>query len=119
LRKYLRVFNAISTICPLLGLLGTVFGIIKNFNAIARSQALGRAELLAGGIGEALLATAAGLSVAIPALVFYWYFVSRVDQLVVEIDSLGQDLVNLIAVDGDHELTPPKAVRTRRREPTA
>lgn len=99
LRRYLRLFNGISTISPLLGLLGTVLGMIRAFNAIVHSGAMGRPELLAGGISQALLTTAAGLSVAIPALIAYLYFVSRVDRLVISIDSLGQQVVDLISND--------------------
>jgi len=99
LRAYIRLFNGISTICPLLGLLGTVLGMISAFNAIATAAAMGRPELLAGGISQALLTTAAGLTVAIPALIAYLFFVGRVDKLVIEIDSLGQQLVSLIAGD--------------------
>ena len=100
LRRHLRLFNGISTICPLLGLLGTVVGMIRAFDAIATADAMGRPELLAAGISQALLTTAAGLTVAIPALIAYLFFVSRVDRLVIEIDSLGQEVVNLIAADG-------------------
>ncbi|MBX3411905.1 MAG: MotA/TolQ/ExbB proton channel family protein [Pirellulales bacterium] len=114
LRRYIRVFNGISTISPLLGLLGTVFGIIEAFNAIAKTQAMGRPELLAGGISEALLTTAAGLVVAIPALIFYHYFVSRVDQLTVELDALGQELVEEIAADGRLAREGGRARSTRR-----
>ena len=99
LRKNLRFFNGISTISPLLGLLGTVVGMISAFNAIATSDAMGRPELLAAGISQALLTTAAGLTVAIPALIAYLFFVSRVDRLIIEIDALGQEVVNLIAAD--------------------
>ncbi|MCA9121678.1 MAG: MotA/TolQ/ExbB proton channel family protein [Planctomycetales bacterium] len=99
LRAYLRLFNGISTISPLLGLLGTVLGMIRAFNAIATADAMGRPELLAAGISQALLTTAAGLTVAIPALIAYLFFVGRVDKLVVELDSLGQQLVALIAGD--------------------
>jgi biopolymer transport protein ExbB len=99
LRKYLRVINGISTVSPLLGLLGTVTGMIAAFNNIASSQAMGRPELLAAGISEALITTAAGLSVAIPAMIFYMFFVGRVDQLIVEIDALGQELVHLISAE--------------------
>jgi len=99
LRRYLRVINGVATVCPLLGLLGTVVGMISAFNSIATSQAMGRPELLANGISEALITTAAGMSVAIPALTFYLFFVSRVDQLIVEIDALGQDVVAVISAD--------------------
>ncbi|MGH7191950.1 MAG: MotA/TolQ/ExbB proton channel family protein, partial [Candidatus Saccharimonadales bacterium] len=99
LRKYVRVFNAVSTISPLLGLLGTVFGMIKAFNDISSSDAMGRPELLSRGISEALITTAAGLSIAIPALVCYLFFLSRVDQLIVELDALGQEVVAAISTE--------------------
>jgi biopolymer transport protein ExbB len=116
LRRYLRIFNGVATISPLLGLLGTVFGMIAAFNAIATSKALGRPELLASGISEALLTTAFGLTVAIPALLFYWIFVSLVDRRIIEIDALGQELVALISAEGLQENPPSRAARTRRRE---
>jgi biopolymer transport protein ExbB len=103
LRKYLRIFNAVATISPLLGLLGTVFGMIRLFNEISTSDVMGRTELFAGGISEALLATASGLSVAIPALAFYLFFLGRVDRLVIDIDALGQELVESISAEALHE----------------
>jgi biopolymer transport protein ExbB len=99
LRKYLRLFNGICTISPMLGLIGTVFGMISSFNSIANSDAMGRPDRLASGISEALLTTAAGLCVAIPSMVTYLYFVSRVDQLIMEIDALSQEVVEQIACD--------------------
>ena len=100
LRRYLRLLNGISTISPLLGLLGTVLGMIRAFNAIATADAMGRPELLATGISQALLTTAAGMTVAIPALIAYLFFTSRVDRLIIEIDALGQRVVEQIASDG-------------------
>ncbi|MBS0208678.1 MAG: MotA/TolQ/ExbB proton channel family protein [Planctomycetes bacterium] len=114
LRKYVRVFNGVATISPLLGLLGTVFGMIRAFNEIASSDAMGRPELLAGGISEALITTAAGLCVAIPALACYLFFISRVDQLVMAIDSLGQDVVHIISAEGLQSTPTPKSSRSRR-----
>jgi len=99
LRRYLRLFNGIATISPLLGLLGTVLGMISAFNAIATSDAMGRPELLANGISQALLTTAGGLTVAIPAFIAYMYFTSRVDRLIIEIDVVGQEVVSAIASD--------------------
>lgn len=99
LRRYLRLLNGISTISPLLGLLGTVVGMIRAFNAIATADAMGRPELLAAGISQALLTTAAGLTVAIPAIIAYLFFASRVDRLIIEIDSLAQQVVHAIASD--------------------
>ena len=118
LRRYLRIFNGVATITPLLGLLGTVVGMIRAFNAIATSQAMGRPELLAAGISQALLTTAAGLTVAIPALILYLFFTSRVDQLIIRIDALGQQLVDVISSEGG-QATRPNAPRIRRRDAAA
>jgi len=110
LRKYLRVINGVATITPLMGLLGTVLGMIQTFNTIAVGDAMGRPEMLAGGIGQALLTTAGGLCVAIPSLIAYLYFVGRVDRLITDIDGLGQRIVDLIAADG-HLLRGPDTER--------
>jgi len=112
LRRYLRVLNGVATVSPLLGLLGTVVGMIRAFNDIATAEALGRPERLAEGISQALLTTAFGLSVAIPALIFYLFFVSRVDRLVIEIDGLGQEFANEISAE---ELDGKKSTATRRK----
>ena len=103
MRRFLRVINGVATVCPLMGLLGTVWGMMEAFEAIAGSSAMGRPDLLAGGISGALLSTAAGLSVAIPALILYLWFVGRVDMLVMEIDRYGQELVNLISAEALEE----------------
>jgi biopolymer transport protein ExbB len=115
LRRYLRVLNGVATVAPLLGLLGTVWGMIQSFNVIATSPAMGRAEMLAGGISVALITTAAGLLVAIPALIFYLYFVGRVDRLVMEIDQHGQELVHLISLEALEERKNAKATASRRK----
>jgi biopolymer transport protein ExbB len=102
LRRHLRLMNGISQVAPLLGLLGTVMGMIISFNGISSAAgADGQREMLAGGIAQALITTAAGMLVAIPALIAYLYFVGRVDSLITEIDALGQQVVELIAADGD------------------
>jgi biopolymer transport protein ExbB len=100
LRKHLRVLNGASTVAPLLGLLGTVVGMIESFNTIATKAAMGKSEELAAGIGLALLTTAVGLMIAIPALIMYMYLSGRVDALVIEMDGLAQDLVDLISAEG-------------------
>jgi biopolymer transport protein ExbB len=114
LRSYLRVFNGIATVAPMLGLMGTVFGMIRAFNDIATSDAMGRPELLAKGISEALLATAMGLMVAVPAQILYWWFVSRVDRLTVRIDALGQQVVSTISSEAINEAAQSKPVRARK-----
>jgi biopolymer transport protein ExbB len=108
LRRHLRMLNGISQVSPLFGLLGTVVGMILSFNAIAGSAADGQREMMAAGIAQALIATAAGMGVAIPALLAYLYFLGRVDQLITEIDGLGQQIVELIAADSSEN-------RNRRR----
>ncbi len=99
LRRYLRVINGVATISPLLGLLGTVLGMINAFKAIAAPDAMGQPELLPSHISQALLTTAAGLTVAIPALIAYLFFIGRVDRYIMDIDSLGQEVVQEIASD--------------------
>jgi biopolymer transport protein ExbB len=119
LRHYLRVFYAVATVGPLLGLMGTVLGMIQTFNVIAdpASDALGRAAPLAGGIAKALLNTAGGLAVAIPASLLYVFFVSRVDRLVIEIDRLAQEVVNCVSAEEMQERK--NAASKSRRTPAA
>ena len=115
LRRYMRLFSAISNVAPLLGMLGTVTGMIQSFNDISGSQGMGRPEVLAGGIGEALLTTAAGLVVAIPAYLLYIYFLGRTDRLIMEMDSHAQRLVEVISAEGLQENdTSRSRVRTRK-----
>ena len=92
LERYLNSLGTIAAVTPLLGLLGTVMGMIKVFAEIM-AQGTGNASVLAGGISEALITTAAGLSVAIPALVMHRYFVGRIDGIVV---GLEQETIKLV-----------------------
>lgn len=115
LRRHMRLLNAISNVAPLLGLLGTVMGMIQSFNDIAGSQAMGRPEMLAGGISQALLTTAAGLLVAIPAYLMYMYFLGRTDRLIMEMDSHAQQLVDTICAEGLSE-NESKGSRSRSRK---
>ncbi|MET0225135.1 MAG: MotA/TolQ/ExbB proton channel family protein [Dokdonella sp.] len=85
LERFLSTLGTIALISPLLGLLGTVFGLIRMFFAVMVSG-VGDPLKMAGGIGEALICTAAGLCVAIPAYVFHRYFRSRVSDLVVDME---------------------------------
>jgi biopolymer transport protein ExbB len=85
LERYLGALGTIAAISPLLGLLGTVSGMIRSFTAIT-TEGVGNPTVLAGGISEALITTAAGLTVAIPALIAYRYLRGRVDGLVVKIE---------------------------------
>jgi len=94
LRKYLRLLSVIGSIAPLLGLLGTIFGMITAFQTVAATaEALGRTELLAKGIYEAMITTAGGLIVAIPVWVAYHYLSARIDRFVGEMDQLTVDFI--------------------------
>lgn len=97
LRRFLRIFSALATVGPLLGLLGTVLGIIQAFQDISGAEAMGRMELLSSSISEALFTTASGLAVAIPAVILSLYFSSCVDRLLIRLDALGQDVVEAIS----------------------
>ena len=95
LERFLNTLGTIATITPLLGLLGTVVGMIDVFTVIS-VQGTGDAGLLAGGISQALITTAAGLTVAIPSLLFYRYFCGKVDELVVRMEEEAICLVDVI-----------------------
>ncbi|HEB93289.1 MAG TPA: MotA/TolQ/ExbB proton channel family protein [Gammaproteobacteria bacterium] len=95
LERYLNSLGTVAAITPLLGLLGTVIGMIKVFSVIT-SQGVGNPAVLAGGISEALITTAAGLSVAIPSLMFYRYFRGLIDGLVVFMEQEAIKLVEVI-----------------------
>jgi biopolymer transport protein ExbB len=108
LERYLNTLGTIAGVSPLLGLLGTVTGIIKAFNAINAGGG-GDPRMLSGGIAEALVATAAGLCVAIPSLIAYRYLRGRVERIVVEMEKNALRLVD--AVDAAaHQPTEKRAL---------
>lgn len=92
LEHYLNALGTIATIAPLLGLLGSVTGLMQVFNAVT-AHGVGNPQALAGGISEIMIATAAGLAVAIPSVIFYRFFQRRVDELAVVIE---QEVLKLI-----------------------
>lgn len=92
LERFLGALGTIAAVAPLLGLLGTVIGMIKVFTSLNLHGA-GNAAVLAGGISEALITTAAGLTVAIPAMIAHRFYVRRVDSLVVVME---QECVKLV-----------------------
>lgn len=115
LRSHLRVLNTIGTIAPLIGLLGTVFGMIQGFNQLASSAGEGREDQLAAAIAIALLTTAAGLFIAIPTLVLYTFLAGKIDGLVIDMDALSQDVVHLISAEALSDKSPVSArVRGKR-----
>ena len=101
LERYLSTLGSMAAITPLLGLLGTVIGMIKVFSAI-QAAGLGEASLLAGGISEALVTTAAGLGVAIPALVMHRFLSRRVDELLIDIEHHVSGLIDHCAAQSVH-----------------
>ena len=96
LERYLNALGTIAAVTPLLGLLGTVLGMISVFADIT-THGTGNASVLAGGISEALITTAAGLSVAIPSLIAYRYLRGRVDALVVQMEKEAITLVEALS----------------------
>ncbi|MCC7198302.1 MAG: MotA/TolQ/ExbB proton channel family protein [Gammaproteobacteria bacterium] len=103
LERFLNTLGTVAVVSPLLGLLGTVTGIINAFNAIT-TQGVGDPRVLSGGIGEALITTAAGLIVAIPALVAYRYLRGKVDALVIDMEKEAMKLVQAL------DRSPPAGV---------
>ena len=114
LKRFLRVFHAISNVAPLLGLLGTVLGMIKAFETISSQESIGRPEMLASGISVALMTTAGGLAVAIPAYLAYMYFSSKSDSYLNEIDKLCQRVVDCISAEGLENASGNRSSRKRR-----
>ena len=98
MERYLNALGTIAAITPLLGLLGTVVGMIRVFSEIML-QGTGNANALAGGISEALITTAAGLTVAIPTYMFHRYFNRKVDSLVLSLEHESIKLVDAIHSD--------------------
>ena len=95
LNRFLPTLGTIAAVAPLLGLLGTVFGMIQMFLTIL-TTGVGDANQLAGGIGQALISTAAGLCVAIPALVLHRYFRGKVAGYVVEMEKVAMNLLDVL-----------------------
>lgn len=103
MERYLNTLGTIASIAPLLGLLGTVIGMIKVFSAITVAG-VGNPTILAGGISEALITTATGLSVAIPSLMFHRYFESRVQRLVIKMEEESLKMVEIMLGEREREI---------------
>jgi biopolymer transport protein ExbB len=101
----LRVLGAVANITPMMGLLGTVLGMIKAFNVISLSGT-GNPGLVASGISEALITTAAGMAVGIPALALYHYFRGKIDRYVFEMEEISFQLIEELSYDGIHKTKP-------------
>ena len=101
LERYLSVLSTVANVAPLLGLLGTVLGMVQAFVVIQQQAGVVSPGDLAGGIGTALLTTVWGLIVAIPTLVAYNYFVTRVDHMVWEMEILSAELLDVLTARRD------------------
>jgi biopolymer transport protein ExbB len=106
LERYLETLGTVAAVTPLLGLLGTVIGMVQVFTAIT-THGVGNPTVLAGGIAQALITTAAGLSVAIPSLIAYRYYRSRVDTLVVDMEKEAIKLVEALQRRAEREGESP------------
>jgi biopolymer transport protein ExbB len=95
LEKGLIILETIAAVTPIIGLLGTVVGMIKVFNVIS-IKGVGEASALSGGISEALITTAAGLTVGIPTLIFYNYFSKKTENLILDIEQISNNLLKKI-----------------------
>ena len=95
LQKYLGLLGTIANITPLLGLLGTVLGMIDAFHVIA-TEGVGSPATLGGGISQALITTAAGLTVAVPMILLHRYLLSRSDRLVLELEEATMHIIDFI-----------------------
>ncbi len=98
LERFLNTLGTIALITPLLGLLGTVFGMINVFSALME-HGVGNPGVLAGGISVALISTAAGLTVAIPSVIFHRYFERLVDEYVVSMEEEAVKLIDILHGD--------------------
>ena len=96
LGRYLTTLGTIASISPYLGLLGSVLGMIKVFSTFSMSNGISNPAHLAGGISEILIATASGLAIAIPALMFHRYFLGRVDDLAVRMEEEALRLIEML-----------------------
>ncbi len=112
LKRNLRVLSAMATLGPLLGLLGTVVGIIQSFDALGGRVGPARGEALAQGISLALVATAFGLTIAIISVAFYYFFQGRVNVLVRELDDRTRQVIELVSSESQRQV-----LAERRRAP--
>jgi biopolymer transport protein ExbB len=113
LKRNLRILSAMATIGPLLGLLGTVVGIIQSFDALGGRAGPARGEALAQGISLALVATAFGLGIAIVAVAMYYALLNRLDVLIRELDDRARQVIDMVSADA----TRPPTVERRLAPP--
>ena len=108
LEEKLNVLATLAQIAPLLGLLGTVLGLLQMFSGLQLAGSHAHMEQLAGGVWKALISTAAGLAVAIPCYVAYNYLVGRVNSIVLDMEKAASEIVNIVTETGRPEAGQPK-----------
>jgi biopolymer transport protein ExbB len=105
LEEKLNLLATIAQIAPLMGLLGTVLGFIKVFRVMQTEGLYANASLLSGGIWEALICTALGLAIAIPCYAGYNYLVSRVNQIVLDMEKSATEILLIVTEASGHKTT--------------
>jgi len=120
LEKNLSVLATLAGITPLIGFLGTVTGMIKAFMKIQQLAGNVNADVLAGGIWEAMVTTAAGLTVGIPAMILYNYYINKVREFVYYMETAGDEVLNIVTRSGDSsdDKTPPPEPSPMPQEPS-
>lgn len=116
LKRNIRVLNGTSTLAPLLGLLGTVVGMIESFDALGGKVGPARGEALAQGISLALVTTALGLGIAVLSVTAYYYLLNRVDLLVRELDDEARKAIDLIAGEPARPIPDRRSVDMARQD---
>lgn len=117
LRQKIVWFSHIGVIAPMLGLLGTVFGMIRAFSSIAYKAELGRPMLLASALSEAMVTTAAGLVVGIFAMMLFFHFNSKANKIICEMEVTGEDVVERIAEAISTQQHAPQEISVRKYTP--
>lgn len=112
LYKRLGILDTVITMAPLLGLLGTITGMIKAFSVVAGPDATGQAGAITGGVGEALIATATGLAIAVTTLPVYNYLSEKVKEVIAEMETRATQLLNIFAAMQDASARSAAAGRT-------
>ena len=119
MKRSLRPISIVATISPLLGLLGTVYGMIDAFQKTSSSGGTAKTAMLATGIYEALVTTAAGLTIAIPVLLLYQFLLGRVDNMIDEIDEAATEFIHVYTESHPGPGSRPEPAPETRPGPTA
>jgi biopolymer transport protein ExbB len=104
MEKHLPILDVVAMISPLLGLLGTVIGIINSFNILGTTQGVANPNLISSGIAEALISTALGLIIAIPTAIFYSYFANKVNVKAHEMNFSMIDILEVVINRGERNV---------------